>query len=51
MVDQYIDTVRPMHLEFVEPSKMYADLIVSDGYNAGAVDTLTSLIRDFLATG
>ena len=50
VIDQYMDTVRPMHLEFVEPSKRYADLIVFEGYNAGVIDTVTSLIRDFLAT-
>lgn len=50
VLGQYLATVRPMHLQFVEPSKRYADLIVPEGYNAGAVGTVTSLIRDFLAT-
>ena len=50
VLDQYLATVRPMHLQFVEPSKRYADLIVPEGYNAGAVGTVTSLIRDFLST-
>ena len=49
VLDQYLATVRPMHLQFVESSKRYADLIVPEGYNAGAVGTVTSLIRDFLA--
>ena len=49
VLDQYLATVRPMHLQFVESSKRYADLIVPEGYNAGAVATVTSLIRDFLA--
>ena len=31
VVAQYLDTVRPMHLEFVEPSKRYADVIVPEG--------------------
>ncbi len=31
VVDQYLSTVRPMHLEFVEPSKRYADIILPDG--------------------
>jgi len=31
VVEQYQTTVRPMHLEFVEPSKRYADLIVPEG--------------------
>ena len=50
VIDQYLATVRPMHLQFVEPSKRYADIIVPEGYNASVVGTVTSLIRDFLAT-
>jgi uridine kinase len=46
---QYEQTVRPMHLQFVEPSKRYADIIVPNGYNAGAVGTITSMIRDVLS--
>jgi uridine kinase len=46
---QYLATVRPMHLQFVEPSKRYADIIVPEGYNEGAVGTVTSMIRDVLA--
>ena len=34
VVDQYLQTVRPMHLEFVEPSKRYADIIVPAGQGA-----------------
>ena len=48
VLTQYLRTVRPMHLQFVEPSKRYADLIVPEGYNASVVGTVTSLIRDFL---
>ena len=46
---QYEATVRPMHLQFVEPSKRYADIIVPEGYNARAVGTVSSMIRHFLA--
>ncbi len=49
VMTQYLGTVRPMHLQFVEPSKRYADIIVPEGYNTGAVGTVTSMIRDFLA--
>ncbi len=49
VMSQYLGTVRPMHLQFVEPSKRYADIIVPEGYNTGAVATVTSMIRDFLA--
>ncbi len=45
---QYEKTVRPMHLQFVEPSKRYADIIVPEGYNPGAIGTVTSMIRHFL---
>ena len=38
-----------MHLQFVEPSKRYADIIVPNGYNAGAVGTIISMIRDVLS--
>ena len=50
VLDQYMTTVRPMHLQFVEVSKRYADIIVPAGYNPSVVGTVTSLIRDFLAT-
>ena len=46
VIEQYLGTVKPMHLEFVEPSKRYADLIVpKGGHNNVAVDLLLSLIR------
>jgi len=46
--DQYLMTVRPMHLQFVEPSKRYADIVIPEGYNLGAVGTVISAIRDVL---
>lgn len=50
VLTQYQETVRPMHLQFVEPSKRYADIIVPNGgFNPGAVGTITSMIRDVLA--
>ncbi len=49
VVNQYLTTVRPMHLQFVEPAKRYADIIVPEGYNEGAVGTVTSMIRDVFA--
>ena len=43
VVNQYLATVRPMHLMFVEPSKIYADLIVPEGgQNKVAVDVLVT---------
>ena len=52
VIEQYLATVKPMHLEFVEPSKRYADLIVPrGGHNAVAVDLLLSLIRSLAGPG
>lgn len=48
VIDQYFATVRPMHLEFVEPSRRYADLIIPEGYNPAAVATVVELIRSRL---
>jgi uridine kinase len=48
VIDQYFSTVRPMHLEFVEPSKRYADLIIPEGANPAAVATVVELIRSRL---
>jgi uridine kinase len=49
VVTQYVQTVRPMHLEFVEPSKRYADVIVPEGgYNTVAVDMIITKIRSVI---
>lgn len=48
VVRQYLATVRPMHLSFVEPSKRYADVIIPEGYNPDAVGALVSTIREVL---
>lgn len=48
VIDQYFATVRPMHLEFVEPSRRYADLIIPEGFNPAAVATVIELIRSRL---
>jgi uridine kinase len=46
VIDQYLNTVRPMHLEFVEPSKRYADVIIPlGGHNTVAVDLLLTMLR------
>jgi len=50
VIDQYLSTVKPMHLEFVEPSKRYADIIIPQGgHNAVAIDMLLRLIRGLTA--
>ena len=49
VIRQYLDTVRPMHLDFVEPRKRYADLIVPEGgHNRVAVDMLITKVRAIL---
>jgi len=50
VIEQYLSTVKPMHEEFVEPSKRHADLIIPEGgYNQVAVDMLLTLIRSLAA--
>lgn len=51
VLEQYQKTVRPMHLEFVEPSKRYADVIIPEGgYNQVALDMVTARIESLLRT-
>jgi len=51
VIEQYLGTVKPMHLEFVEPSKRYADIIVPrGGHNEVAIDMLLTLIRSLAGT-
>ena len=51
VIDQYQKTVRPMHLEFVEPSKRYADIIIPEGgSNAVAVDMLLTKVRSITSS-
>ena len=49
VVKQYLNTVRPMHLEFVEPSKRYADVIIPEGgLNLVAMDMVIARIESLL---
>lgn len=49
VVEQYMNTVRPMHEEFVEPSKRYADLIIPEGgENQVALDAIISRVEHLL---
>lgn len=49
VLDQYIDVVKPMHHQFVEPTKRYADIIVPEGgYNQVAIDLIVTKIRTIL---
>jgi len=50
VIRQYESSVRPMHLQFVEPSKRYADLIIPEGgYNFVAIDLLKTKMRSLLS--
>ncbi|MBP9665155.1 MAG: uridine kinase, partial [Pyrinomonadaceae bacterium] len=48
-MDQYMRTIRPMHFEFVEPSKRHADIIIPEGAQTGvSIEFLCSLVRERL---
>jgi uridine kinase len=49
VIEQYLSTVRPMHLKFVEPSKRYADVIIPEGgFNWVAIDMIADRIRSMM---
>jgi uridine kinase len=50
VIEQYLSTVRPMHFEFVEPSKRYADVILPrGGQNTAGIELVAARIRERLA--
>jgi uridine kinase len=50
VINQYMTTVRPMHLEFVEPSKRYADVIIPEGgFNQVAIEMVVARIEALLS--
>ena len=52
VIRQYLNTVRPMHIEFVEPSKQFADIIIPEGgFNKNAIDVISSSIFHILKRG
>ncbi|MBP8251637.1 MAG: uridine kinase [Herpetosiphon sp.] len=49
IIEQYLATVRPMHLEFVEPTKRYADIIIPrGGLNAIAIDMVVARVENLV---
>ena len=49
VISQYLTTVKPMHEQFVQPSRQYADIVVLDGgYNLVALDMITERIRSHI---
>lgn len=52
VVDQYLHTVRPMHIEFVESSKRFADVIIPEGgHNEVGIDLVIQKIKSLLPRG
>jgi len=50
VIEQYLTTVRPMHFEFVEPSKRYADIILPrGGNNAPGIGVIAARVRERLS--
>lgn len=50
VIEQYLTTVRPMHMQFVEPSKRYADVIIPEGgHNLVSIDLISGRIRERLS--
>jgi uridine kinase len=51
VIEQYLQVVRPMHMQFVEPSKRYADIIIPEGgHNQVAINMLINQIQTYLQT-
>ncbi|MCR5773245.1 MAG: uridine kinase [Butyrivibrio sp.] len=48
IVDQYLTTVKPMHYLYVEPTKMYADLVINSGMNDMALDVMATKINSLI---
>ena len=49
VIEQYLETVRPMHNQFVEPSKRYADVIIPTGLNSVALEMVIARLEQILA--
>lgn len=49
VINQYLNVVRPMHMQFIEPTKRYADIIIPEGgHNKVAIDMIVANIKQFL---
>ena len=48
VVNQYLETVRPMHKQFIEPTKRNADVILPHGANGPAADIITTKVKSLL---
>ncbi len=51
VISQYLNNVRPMHMEFVEPSKRHADVIIPEGgFNTVAIDMVSDRVRTMIGS-
>jgi uridine kinase len=48
VIEQYLGTVRPMHNQFIEPTKRFADVILPHGANDPAVDIITTKVASLI---
>ena len=48
VIEQYQNTVKPMHNQFIEPTKIYADMIIPSGYNVAAVNMVVNAISNII---
>ena len=52
VIEQYLSVVRPMHNQFIEPTKRYADIIIPEGgHNEVAIDLMVTKIKTILESG
>jgi uridine kinase len=51
VIGQYLGTVRPMHIAFVDPSRKYADIIIPEGHNPVSTSLVVTMIRQRLRKG
>ena len=52
VIERYTKTVKPMYLQFIEPSKRYADIVIPQGgHNKVAIDVISNTIEKYLVTG
>ena len=50
VLNRYEETVRPSHLQFIEPTKRYADIIIPEGgMNANALQVLSTFVKDIVS--
>lgn len=51
VIDQYLSTVKPMHIAFVQPSRRYADIIIPEGHNTVSTAVVVNMIKQSMAEG